>query len=248
MANCRHNQKELYIPIDMPILAWKTVATDLFMFQDKTYKVAVDLFSRFPVVWQLHGESTKLVLDALKDVFSDFGIPETMINDNDLCYKIQEFNYFCARFEINHITGASYNHQANSIAEHMIQTIKQLMVKNQNNTLLALLILKSTPMNGIDRSPAELLCSRQFQTNLPLIKHASSLADQARLRSENPTKYQTGSKELVPLNLGSCVMYDKNPDSTKRPEWSKGVVKDLQRPGHKYTIESDTGKNVTRTR
>ena len=75
------------------------------------------------------------------------------------------------------------------------------------------------------------------------MKHASSLADQARLRNENPTKYQTGSKELVSLNLGRPVLYDKNPDnSTKRPEWSKGVVEDIQGPGCKYTIESDTGK------
>ena len=142
LANCRHNQKEPYIPTDIPIVAWKTVTTDLFVFQDKTYVVAVDLFSIFPVVRQLCGESTKLVLDALKDVFSDFGIPETIISDNGPCYKSQEFNEFCARFEINHITGALYNHQANSIAEHMIQTIKQLMVKNQNDTWLAILISK----------------------------------------------------------------------------------------------------------
>ena len=79
------------------------------------------------------------------------------------------------------------------------------------------------------------------------MKHASSLPDQARLRCDDPTKYQTGSKELVPLNLGSHVLYDKNPDNIiKRPEWSKGVIKDLEGPGRKYTIESDTGKNVTR--
>ena len=66
----------------------------------------------------------------LKDVFSDFGIPEAIISDNGPCYKSQKFNSFCAKFEINHITGVSYNHQANSITAHMIQTIKQLMVKN----------------------------------------------------------------------------------------------------------------------
>ena len=76
----------------------------------------VDLFSRFPVVRQLHGESMKLVVNALKSVFSNFGMPEIIISDNDPCYKSQEFNDFCARFEINHITGASHNHQANSIA------------------------------------------------------------------------------------------------------------------------------------
>ena len=111
------------------------------MFQDKTCILIIDLFSCFPVVRQLHGECTKVVLNALKDVFSDFRIPESIINDNDPCYKSQEFNKFCAKFEINHITGASYNHQANSIAECMIQTIKQLMVKNQNDSWLVLLIL-----------------------------------------------------------------------------------------------------------
>ena len=131
----------------------------------------------------------------------------------------------------------------------MIQTIKQLMVKNQNDTWLAMLILKSIPMNGIDRSPPELLCNRHFRTNIPMIQHASNLSCKAKLCNEDSTKYQTRSKKLVPLSLGSHVLYNKNPDNnTKRLEWSKGVVKDIQGPGRKYTIESDTGKNVTRTR
>ena len=34
LAHCRRNQKEPYIPIDIPIVAWKTVVTDLFVFQN----------------------------------------------------------------------------------------------------------------------------------------------------------------------------------------------------------------------
>ena len=45
--NCRCNQKEPYIPIDIPIVAWKTVPTDLFVFKDQTYMIVIDLFSRF---------------------------------------------------------------------------------------------------------------------------------------------------------------------------------------------------------
>ena len=149
------------------------------MFQDKTYILIIDLFSHFPVVKQLHGEGMKLILDALKDVFSNFGIPETIISYNGLCYKNQEFTYFCAKFEINHITGASYNHQANSIAECVIQTIKQLMVKNQGDIWLAMLILKSTPINGIDKNLAELLGNRLFRTNIPMIQHTSDLSHKA---------------------------------------------------------------------
>ena len=188
LANCRRNQKEPFIPFDIPIVAWKSIATDLFTFQDKTFMGVINLFSRFPVVRQLHGESRKLVLNALKSIFSDFGIPENIISDNGPCYKGQKFKGFCMKFEINHITGTSYNHQANSIAKQMIQTIKHLMVKNQNDTWLALLILKATPITVIDRSPAELLCNRHFRTNIPMIQHASSLSKNVKLRSENSGK------------------------------------------------------------
>ena len=82
-----------------------------------------------------------------------------------------------------------------------------------------------------------------------MIQHASDLSHRERLHNEDSTKYQTGSKELVPLSLGSHVLYDKNPDkNSKRPEWSKGIIKDIEEPGHKYTITKDNGMSVTRTR
>ena len=152
-------------------------------------------YAGLSVVRQLSGESTKLVLDALMGIFSDFRIPE-IISDNGLCYKSQEFDVFCSRFDIKHVTGSAYSHQANAIAERSIQTVKHLMTKNPNDTWLALLILKSTPINGINRSPTELLCNRRFRTKLPIMKHASDLSDQTKLRGD-PTKYQTGSKALV---------------------------------------------------
>ena len=37
-------------------------------------------------------------------------------------------------------------------------------------------------------------------------------------------------------------------ESSKRPEWSKGTIKDIEEPGHKYTITTDNGMSVTRTR
>ena len=77
-----------------------------------------------------------------------------LISDNGPCYKSQEFNEFCPKFDITHETGAAFNHQANSIAERAIQTIKHLMKKNQNDTWLALLILKSMPITGIGQKPS----------------------------------------------------------------------------------------------
>ena len=90
----------------------------------------IDLFSHFPVVRQLSGENTKMMLKAIQNVFADFGIPEVIISDNGPCYKNHEFKEFCNKFDINHVTGAAYNHQANAIAERCIQTVKHLMTKN----------------------------------------------------------------------------------------------------------------------
>ena len=57
------------------------------------------------------------------------------------------------------------------------------------------------------------------------------------------------SKKLVPLSLGSRVLYDKNPDkNSKRPEWAKGIIKNKEEPSGKYTITKDNSMSVTRTR
>ena len=185
LVNCRCNQKEPNLPIEIPVIAWKTMTTDLFVINDKTYILVIDLFSHFPVIRKLAGERTHLVLDAIKNIFSDFGIPEAIISNNGPCYKSHKFAKFCQRFKIRHITGSAYNHQANAIAERSIQTIKHLMHKNPNDQWLALLIFKSTPITGIDKSPSELLCNRKFRTYLPLIQHTSELASKAKLCNHN---------------------------------------------------------------
>ena len=99
--NCRQNQKGPNIPIEIPIVTWKMVTSDLFVFNDKTFILVVDLFSRFPVIRKLAGESTHVVLEAIKDIFSDFGIPEAIITDNGPCYKSQKFSKFVKYLRLN---------------------------------------------------------------------------------------------------------------------------------------------------
>ena len=136
---------------------------------------------------------------------------QTIITDNGPCYKSHEFEEFCSRFEIEDLTGSAYNHQANAIAERNIQTIKNLMAKNPRDIWLALLIFKSTPITGIDRSPYESLCSHKFKTNLPMIQQASHLAQHAKLKSMESNVDSKG-KDLVPIPIGSHIIYDSNPD------------------------------------
>ena len=206
LMNCRQNQRETDIPIKIPIVTWKVIASDLFVFNSKSFILVIDLFSRFPVIRRLAGESSHVVVEAIKDILCDFGMPETIITDNGSCYKSQEFLNFCARFEIEHITGSAYNHQANAIAERSIQTIKNLMVKNPRDVWLALLIFKSTPITGIHKSPFELLCNQKFRTNLPMIQHASELANKARLKLLKTDVDAGKGKDLLPMSSNMFML------------------------------------------
>ena len=51
----------------------------------------------------------------------------------------------------------------------MVQTVKQIMIKNLQNAWFARLIFKATWIPEIRKSPGELFNSRKYHTNLPMI-------------------------------------------------------------------------------
>ena len=67
------------------------------------------------------------------------------------------------------------------------------------------------PITSIDMSQSELLCNCKFKTNLPMVQQASHLAQKAKLKSLEPNVDSKG-KDLVPIPIGSRIIYDSNPD------------------------------------
>ena len=51
----------------------------------------------------------------------------------------------------------------------MVQTMKQILSKNDKDAWLAMLIYKATVIPGILKSPSEMLSGRKFRTNLPMM-------------------------------------------------------------------------------
>ena len=75
-------------------------------------------------------------------------------------------------------TCSAYNHSSVGMAERMVQTVKQIMIKNPQNAWLAMLIFKSTMIPEIQKSPSELLNSHKYRTNLPMINFSQSKLDE----------------------------------------------------------------------
>ena len=69
------------------------------------------------------------------------------------------------------------------------------------------------------------------------------------LIQKHQVKAKTG-KELPKLDVGTLVLYNKNPDSTniKRPKWCKGTIKDRQNPRKYEILTDDSDQVITRSR
>ena len=205
------NIKDQAIPRDIPIQAWTVIQMDLFTLDGHSFSLVVDVTSRFPVVRILNSETTKSVLNALKGIYCDFGPPKKVISDNGPCFKSAEFNEFHAKLNVMTETISSYNHTSLGSAERMVQRVKQIMTKNPQSAWLGMLIFKATLIPEIQKSPAELLNSHRYRTNLPLIDFSQSRNNEEpieKLIHKCEVKAKTG-KELPKLDVGTPVLYEQ---------------------------------------
>ena len=62
---------------------------DLFTLDNQTFLLVVDVTSQFPVVRILRNEMTTSVINALKGIYCDFGLPMRIISDNGPCFKLK---------------------------------------------------------------------------------------------------------------------------------------------------------------
>ena len=222
------NNKDPVLPRELPLVAWTLLELDLFTCDNSTFLLIVDVTSQFPVVRILSNESTRSVMNALKGVYCDFGLPKRVLTDNRPCFKSQEFNEFHAKFDISVEKSSSYNHQSVGSLQRMVQTIKQIMIKNADNAWLAMLIFRATDIPGIHKSPSEILNGRKYRTSLPMIDiYQKSTEDEIERLSEKRLKMTAGGKELDKLPVETKVLYEHNPnsDKTKRPKWCKSTIK-----------------------
>ncbi len=54
--------------------AWEKIGVDLCLFEKENYLVMCDYYSNYPVVCKLMSTSSEAVINAMKYVFSSFGI------------------------------------------------------------------------------------------------------------------------------------------------------------------------------
>lgn len=237
-------------PTSTPDLPFSLVGCDLFDFQSKTYILTVDYYSKYIDVLPLESSNTTSIVNALKSIFATHGIPTRLRSDNGPQFSSSEFRKFCRELGIDHETSSPHFQSANGEAERSIQTVKNLWRKSDDKHL-SLLDYRTTPLEGIDLSPSQLLMGRRPRNTLPASKDVlkpnshNPLAVKRHFdREKEKQKFyydkRRGVKELPPLNTESAVRMTPLPGTKK---WIPGTVTKHYNKPRSYVVQSDDPGN-----
>ena len=121
--------------------------------------------------------TTTATISFLRDIFSRFEAPETLLTDNGTQCTSFEFADFCRANGIQHIRTPPYHPQSNGQVERFVDKLKRALLKaewegNNEEILNALLkIYRCTPHMILEnKSPAEVMFGRKIRTSWDLIK------------------------------------------------------------------------------
>jgi hypothetical protein len=132
-------------------------------------------YSKFPIVRKLTSITSHAIINHLKSIFAGYGIPDKLVTDNGPQYVSREFQQFASVYGFEHTTSSPMYPQSNGSSEHMVQTVKGILKKcdeDGTDPYLGLLSYRSSPVIHRLKSPSELLNSRKLRTTLPMAKQA----------------------------------------------------------------------------
>ena len=163
--------KEPLMPTEIPPRPWHTVGSDLFYLDGSEYLLVANYYSKFTFSGKIPpGKSTsKTVIELMKQIFSEHGIPHVIRSDNGPHYNCYSFTKFAQQYGFKHVTSSPHFPSSNEFIESQVKTTKKTLKKakaTNSNPYLTLMCLRSTPIDGKLPSPAELLLRRPIQDNL----------------------------------------------------------------------------------
>ncbi len=252
LINARSNAKEPMMPHQMATGPWQVVSSDMFEYDNNTYVLVADQFSKMPFVRNL-GKNTrsKQVIDFLEALFSTHGTCSILVSDNGPQYSSAEFRRFTESWDIKHVTSSPHYPQSNGFIERMVGVVKNILRKatgSNTNIHKALLAYRSCPLSPDNKSPAELMFGRKIQSNLPVRSTASQdiqnhyerMLLQKGKSSENYNK-NCGS-ELSDLLPGAKVLVQDG------KTWYPATVKSRADEPRSYILRTPNEREIRRNR
>ena len=122
-------------------------------------------YSRWLEILPLHTTTAAIVIKKFMQLFTTYGIPDSIVSDNRPQFQRSEFREFTLEFDFDHRTSSPCFPHASGKAESAVKVAKKLL--SQQSLEIALLNYRATPHSSTGVSPAIALMGRQLKTKLP---------------------------------------------------------------------------------
>ena len=153
--------------------------------------------------------TTTNTINVLQRIFSQFGLPETIVSDNGTQFTSTVFQEYCNENAIKHIRSPPFHPQSNGQAERFVDTFKRALIKLRHEGTYKeslqtfLFSYRATPCASSPggRSPAENFIGRKLRTTLDALqphdaktKIRASIMEQQfnRHHGARPRQFQSG--------------------------------------------------------
>uniref|UniRef100_A0A2A4K615 RNA-directed DNA polymerase n=1 Tax=Heliothis virescens TaxID=7102 RepID=A0A2A4K615_HELVI len=250
------NQKEPLQNFEVSKYPWQQVGIDLMYFDNLSYLIVTDYYSKFIEIALLNKNTTaKNVITHLKSIFARHGIPLSLVSDGGPPFQSLEFKNFLHEWDIEHITTSPYHAQSNGQAESSVKIVKNMLKKckeNSSDPYIALLQYRNTPKNNLP-SPAQLLMSRNLRDNVPKsykklkpkIVKFKDYKECVNKNNVNKSKYYNrNTKPLSLLYPNDHVYFKRKPNYN----WEHAIVKQRLANNRSYVVEDVNGVRYRRNR
>lgn len=142
------------------------------------FLILIDAYSKWPEVLHMPTTTASATITALRQVFSRFGYPDTLVTDNGTQFTAAVFEDFCNKNGITHTRSPPYHPQSNGLAERFVDTFKRALLKAKGEgptaeileTFLFAYRITPNPQVPEGKSPAEALMQRKLRSSLDLLK------------------------------------------------------------------------------
>ena len=204
-------------------------------FEGLMYMIVVDAYSKWPEVVIMSNITTGKTIEALRGIFSRFGLPQIVVSDNGPQFTSGEFEEFMKLNGIVHKRSAPYHPSTNGQAERFVQSVKQALraAKSDLGTVQAkldrfLLAYRNSAHSVTGESPATLFLNRPLRIRLDNLrpniarKYASRLHGQAMQRGT-----RSKAKKLRDFEIGDNVLAR---DYMGKIRWVPGQIVDKEGP------------------
>lgn len=203
--------------------------------------VIVDAHSKWMDVHKTKSCSAGATIEKLRESFACHGIPETVVTDNATCFVGSEFQEFCKRNGVRHVTSPPFSPHSNGLAEKAVHTLKLGLSRQGVGSLTTriarfLFRYRIMPHSVTGKSPAEMLFGRRMRTQLDHLKHNTLRDSIETYQMKQKLQYDQRASSRS-FQVGDSVYMYVLPSPSSGSKWVPGVVTQADQSSCFVTLE-----------